>query len=296
MNIKPNLRHSLSDRNKKSYSGSFNRDKKRLKLFNFTWLLLSLGLLGLFLLIFLTFSKALDVKEINITGLYQTELSDIESLVFDQMKERKLFLKQSNLIFFNKNDLLDKLSAYNFKNIDIKKKFLSRQLSLDLTERLESFLFLENNTYSFLDLNGYLIRQIADCEGQEEEEDQSPCLLFDDNYRKNNFYPLITNVAKNRLSEQVKKLKLDQEYFDFVSQLYNDIDSYGDFGFKTIILDEEFNTVKLRLNNDLELYFNLKDDYLNQVARFFVLKKDLGDKLSQKKYIDLRYGDKIFYY
>lgn len=294
MSIKPNLRHSLSERNKKSYSGSF-RKEKRLRSFNFFWILIILGVIGVFLVVFLTFSKTLDIKNINITGLYRVEVSEIESLVYEQMGKKRLFLRQSNLLFFNKNDLINNLDNYNFKNVDIKKKLFSRTLSVDLTERLESFLFLENGVYSFLDLNGYLVRQIKDCRAQEEES-EDPCLLVDDNYKKENFHPLITNITRDRLSDQAKKLKLDQEYFDFVSKLYNDIDSNGDFGFKTIILDEEFNTVKLRLNNDLELYFSLKDEYLDQVARFFVLKKDLGDKLSQSKYIDLRYGDKIFYY
>jgi hypothetical protein len=99
-----------------------------------------------------------------------------------------------------------------------------------------------------------------------------------------------------RISEDQKYAKIDEEYLNFSFKLYNDLNDSSEFGFKKINLDGEYNTIKVQLNNNLELYFSLKNDYNEQISKFFTLSRERASDLSGKKYIDLRYGDKIFYY
>ncbi len=326
--------YSFSERNKKTLSGSFRGSKKE-KDFNIFWFFLIFLIIILILPIISIFSNFFNIRNIEIKGLFRIDQAGIENIVLEQKNNKKFFIKQENLIFFNKNNLIKSLEEYNFKNVYVEKKLLKRALNIDIEERTQSFIFFESNIYFFVDSEGYIIDHSYSCnyieelkskikpviidsnsssteediaineidntdknEGYREiiSENSNNCLILDENYKKENLYPIIENIGKNKVSDDQKRIKLDQEYIDFTIKLYNDIDISGDFGLKNVILDEEYNTVKIRLNNDLEVYFSFKNEYSDQISRFFVLKKELGEDLRGKKYIDLRYGDKIFYY
>jgi len=326
--------YSFSERNKKTLSGSFRGSKKE-KDFNIFWFFLIFLIIILILPIISIFSNFFNIRNIEIKGLFRIDQAGIENIVLEQKNNKKFFIKQENLIFFNKNNLIKSLEEYNFKNVYVEKKLLKRALNIDIEERTQSFIFFESNIYFFVDSEGYIIDSSYSCnyieelkskikpviidsnsssteediaineidntdknEGYREiiSENSNNCLILDENYKKENLYPIIENIGKNKVSDDQKRIKLDQEYIDFTIKLYNDIDISGDFGLKNVILDEEYNTVKIRLNNDLEVYFSFKNEYSDQISRFFVLKKELGEDLRGKKYIDLRYGDKIFYY
>lgn len=333
MRPKTKTNYSFSERNKKTFSGSFRGPKKESE-FNILWLFLVAIIAILIMPIILIFSNFFNIKNISINGLIKIDQKEVENIVLEQKNNKKFLIKQENLVFFNKNDLIKSLEVYNFKNVYVQKKLLKRSLNINIEERTQSFIFLENNIYFFTDSNGYVIDYSYNCNyiadlknrvnpvielnsssteentivdqvnnGANNEEyeqiiakNSDNCLLIDENYKKENLYPIIENIGKDKVNDGKKNIKLDQEYIDFVVKLYNDIDISGNFGLKNVILDEEYNTVKIKLNNDLEVYFSFKNEYSDQISRFFVLKKELGEGLSGKKYIDLRYGDKIFYY
>ncbi len=125
--------------------------------------------------------------------------------------------------------------------------------------------------------------------------DPNTCITVDDNYKKENLYPIIENTGNSKIDENKKNIDISSEYIDFCLKLYNDIGENVDFGLKNIILDESYNTVKIKLNNGPEVYFNLKNDYSEQVNSLLILENELKSELQGKKYIDLRYGDKIFF-
>ncbi len=125
--------------------------------------------------------------------------------------------------------------------------------------------------------------------------DPNTCITIDDNYKRDNLYPIIENISNDKIDENRKNIDISSEYIDFCLKLYNDIGENVDFGLKSIVLDESYNSVKIRLNNGPEVYFNLKNDYTEQVNSLLILEKELKGDLQGKKYIDLRYGDKIFF-
>ncbi|MFA5420723.1 MAG: hypothetical protein WC280_01710, partial [Patescibacteria group bacterium] len=86
-----------------------------------------------------------------------------------------------------------------------------------------------------------------------------------------------------------------EEYLYFSKELYEDLGFDSDFRVKNFILDESINTIKVNLHNDVVILLNLKDDYMDQFQRFEDIKKELKDELKTIKYIDMRYGDKIYY-
>ncbi len=322
--------HNKLERNKKSFSSSFRAPKKE-KNYKSLIILVILSIIVISIILFLVLSSFLKIKNTEIKGLNNEKMFEIESMVENQKNTRKMLFKQENLIFFNQSDLINSLNSFNFHEVKVKKDYFSRKITINIKEREKSIIFLESSDYFFIDKDANIIESIKSCEylekikeqeassatssnnsvqedaqglnieseqdlEQEQSLEQEECLKIDQEFKSNNLLPLIENNGKNRLDSNKKIIKLEPGYIDFSLKLYNDLSENSDFGFKNIILDEEYNTVKVRLNNDLELYFSFKNDYLDQISRFFTLKRERINDLKGKKYIDFRYGDKIYYY
>lgn len=324
-------RQSFNQRNRKSFSGSFkvNKKEEKNKVFIMFGLLVVLFLI-LALVYFLLFSTYFKIKEIIVEGA-SNKTEQIKEVAEGQIEGGKAIFSQKNIIIFNKNKLLKNLSSFNFATIRLKKNLWKRHLIIKISEREEAILYLENGEYYFLDKIGNVVKSQTSCakikknlenqlldqasaedsfnsSSSDEVEDQNPpqeiirledsnCLEFDNKFKEGNFLPIIENNSEtNKISENKKYIKLEEEYVVFVFKLYNDLNNSSEFGFKKIILNDEYNTIKVRLNNDLDIYLNLKDDYLEQISRFFTLIRERASELSGKKYIDLRYGDKTFCY
>ncbi len=286
-------RRSYNQKNKKSFSSSFRAPKKENKL----RLILIFSLIGLFIIALATiylifFSNFFKIKDIEVSGSNNRD-EMVRSIVEEQVNGSSGLFSQKNIIIFNKARLLNNLSSFNFASVSLSKNIWKRHLILKINEREEALLYLEGDRYYFLDNSGNVVKSDSACTASTTEN----CLTVDDNFRKENFLPIIENHSDlNRISEDQKSTKLDEEYLVFAFKLYNDLNDSSEFGFKKINLDGEYNTIKVQLNNNLELYFSLKNDYNEQISKFFTLSRERASELSGKKYIDLRYGDKIFYY
>jgi len=319
-------RQSFNQRNKKSFSSSFRAPKKENKIKVFLIIGLSSILIIILLsLYFIFFSSFFKIKEIKVEGIDNKD-EQIETLVQEQISGGGGLFSQKNIIIFNEKKLLKTLSDFNFAKISLKKNIWKRHLILKINEREEALLYLESNIYYFLDKSANVVKFQNSCDQVQNKKinenlakssstasstassskeilpneatvDLSNCLKFDDKFKQDNFMPLIENVSSNKkINDEQKYIKLEEEYLSFVFKLYADLNNSTEFGFKKIILDEEYNTIKVKLNNNLDIYLSLKNDYSEQMSKFFTITRERSSELSGKKYIDLRYGDKIFYY
>lgn len=318
--------YSFSEQNRKTVSGSFRAPSKR-KEKNLFWFIIISFLVVVIAILCLLFSKVFCIKDIQIKGLNTIDRESLENIISEQKNNKFLMFSQDNLILFNKNKLTTNLQDFNFMSVSIKKNILKRNLIIEIEERQQAIIFLEKGVYFFLDKEGNIISYKIDCKVVEKELsntstmdnntdstssnsinndskkysilsklDKNNCIKIDDNYKKENLYPIIENIGNDKVDDNVKKVDLDDEYINFCLKLYNKLYESTDFGLKNIILDEErYNTVKIKLNNGLEVYFSLKNDCDEQIKSLFTLEKEMKGELQGKKYIDLRYGDKIFY-
>ncbi|MFH1482541.1 MAG: hypothetical protein ABIE46_03405, partial [Patescibacteria group bacterium] len=61
-------------------------------------------------------------------------------------------------------------------------------------------------------------------------------------------------------------------------------------------IDNEEGTIELKVVSGPIIYFNIKDDLLKQVSKLDVtISQKLKEEFIKKTYIDLRYGDKVYY-
>jgi hypothetical protein len=278
-------------------------------------------------IIFLLSSNAFNLKTISVEGLDDYKKEKIENIVSEQQETRNVIFSQKSVVFFSKSQLTEELNSFNFSKLSITKNIFKKKLIITVQEREKAIIFLEKNYYYFADREGNIVNRQINCqniaidnttekvEGQEENSSENTeqseqskqleelraeeiknCLDFNDQYRRENLFPFIENIGRERVTENGKNIKIDNSYIDFSLKLYNDLSENSEFGLNRIVLDEEYNTIKARLNNNIDLYFSFKEDYMEQISRFFTLKRERGAELKAQKYIDLRYGDKIFYY
>lgn len=318
--------HSLSKCRQKSYSSSFRSPQKESSL-RFLWILLIIPVVLAIAIIFLLSSNVFNIKTISVEGLEDYKKEKIEKIISEQQDKRNIIFSQNSIVFFRKSQLTEELNSFNFSKLSITKNILKKKLIITVQEREKAIIFLEKNYYYYADREGNIVNRQINCqnittdnaaekvEGQEENSSENTeqseqskqleelraeeiknCLDFNDQYRRENLFPFIENIGRERVTENVKNIKIDASYIDFALKLYNDLSENSEFGLNRIVLDEEYNTIKARLNNNIDLYFSFKEDYMEQVSRFFALKRERGAELKAQKYIDLRYGDKIFYY
>ncbi|MDD3085183.1 MAG: hypothetical protein PHU32_04845 [Candidatus ainarchaeum sp.] len=317
--------YSFSEQNRKTVSGSFRAPSNR-KEINLFWFIIISFFVIVITILCLLFSKVFCIKDIKIEGLNTIDCESIENIISEQKNSKFLMFSQENLILFDKNKLISSLQDFNFMSVKIDKNIFKRSLNVKIEERQQAIIFLEKGIYFFLDKEGNIISYKIDCQVVEKELlntstndnientssdsinndskknnilsklDKNDCIKVDDGYKKENLYPIIENIGNDKVDDDVKKVDLDDEYINFCLKLYNKLYESTDFGLKNIILDEErYNTVKIKLNNGLEVYFSLKNDCDEQIKSLFTLEKEMKSELQGKKYIDLRYGDKIFY-
>ncbi|MFA7364907.1 MAG: hypothetical protein WCZ12_00930 [Patescibacteria group bacterium] len=295
----------------KKINNPFIKDKRSRRFKRKCQTIMVLSIIVIIILLYILFiSNAFKIKNIEISG----NLSNKD--VIENILNEKI-INEGEIIFLIKKDYIEGLiKNYNLEDIKIQ-KIAPRTLKIDIKERSDVYMYEENNTLYFLDSSSYISKKFNICkevEVSEEEFNQeiagfddynaeteedlsinSDCVQSTDEITKDRFIPLIVNMGASRLDSSNNYVKISEEYLYFSKELYEDLGFDSDFRVKNFILDESINTIKVNLHNDVVILLNLKDDYMDQFQRFEDIKKELKDELKTIKYIDMRYGDKIYY-
>jgi len=278
----------------------------------FICLIFSFVLIALFVY-FVFFTSFFKIKNIKISDLNKVNENEIENIVQAQIDSRNSFFSQENILFFNEKELLKQLSDYNFLEVDIKKSLISG-LKITILEREVRYILEEGDYFYYLDDLANIVKnkricfdsiessQITLASSTEEEllalkeKALDDCLKLKNEALKDNYYPVIENIHSNsKIDLDNKKAKISKEYLDFANKIFNDFGIESDFRVKKFIIDEAKDTLKVKLYNDIMVFFSLKDDQESQIKRFLLLKNEYRDKLKGVEYVDIRYGDKIYY-
>jgi len=291
------------DYHNRDLSNPFFR-KRRKKIINFSAEIIPLRkkilIAGIIILFFgviwiLGFSPLFSIEKIAITGLARVSGENIENLIWQQTKLNKfLFIPQKNLIFFNKSALINKLNAdYSFEKIAVNKKFF-HTLAVDIQEKSYAFVWNEADKYYYTDLDGYLINEISPLDIKQKE------------------YPIISNEGGNRIDTEnqggLGKINLDGNFINYVINLFkifpsdsgqqegSDVSKSLKIEKFIINLDKEPNTVRVVLASGPIISFNTNESPEKQIEKLLLMKNEkLKDDFFNKKSIDLRYGNSVYY-
>lgn len=278
----------------------------------FICLIFGFVLIALFVY-FVFFTSFFKIKNVKISDLNKVNENEIENIVQAQIDSRNSFFSQENILFFNEKELLKQLSDYNFLEVDIKKSLISG-LKITILEREVRYILEEGDYFYYLDDLANIVKNKRVCfnssEGSQitlassteeellalKEKALDDCLKLKNEALKDNYYPVIENIHSNsKIDLDNKKAKISKEYLDFANKIFNDFGIESDFRVKKFIIDEAKDTLKVKLYNDIMVFFSLKDDQESQIKRFLLLKNEYRDKLKGVEYVDIRYGDKIYY-
>ncbi len=268
----------------KTYSNPyFRRNVKNFRI-NISWnwkskLAMFSGFVFIVIILYTIFySPFLRINHINISGNNRVGQNELLDIAWQQIRTNKLFiLPQNNLLLSNKDDLIKAFdSRFSFEDIKIDKKF-SHTLNIEVQEKSYAFVWVENDVYYYSDIDGYIIKEISPLDIKEKK------------------YPVVENKLENKIANN--KIELDQTVFYFAIDAYNSISNKSDeYKIDKFVLSEDQNTLKLKLVDGPEIIFNLNNILEDQLGKLDIIKEEkLKNDFDTKSYIDLRFGDRVYY-
>lgn len=261
-----------SNRYKKASSRITRRNKVR----SFLGLFLKIGLSVAILvgLVFLLRADFLRIKDFKILGAETIQAENIKNVASNFISGNKLFvIPKSDIFLLNKEKMATALLAAfpGVEKVEINKQFFSKQIELKITERKSDFLWcsLQEECFS-MTKNGLVF---------EKSENTGDKIIFRGVLDNN---PLMKNFATE--VEMQNYLKL--------------IDVLKNADIKTSAVNIESSDKGVNKTNIGDVIFNPEETDLSSAAQNGVL---LINNIKSKnpsahfQYIDIRFGNKIFY-
>lgn len=275
-------------RRRKRISFSVGWSKKR-KLTALLILILAGGL------IWLIFSPVVfSINNIIVRGAIRIPPGEIESLAWQQAREKRfLFFPQGNIFVFSKSGVKEKLEgSYSFEKLTINKN-LPHTLIIDIQEKSYAFIWCEGEKYYYADIDGYLINEVNPLEIKQKK------------------YSIIENQGEEKIINEpgggLGRIDINENHINYIINLSDRFlagknkeekggGKFQDLIIEKFIVDKDANTVKMALAEGPTVYFNTSEDQEKQINKLLTLKEGtLKSDFKNKSYIDLRYGDRIYY-
>lgn len=275
-------RRKIFDYHKKKLENPFYSRKKKINYFSglktkITTLVILLLLIALSWFIFA--SSFWKIKEVSINGLDRMSNDEILKLVTEQIRARNwLLIPQNNLLFFNQKSFLAGIQErYRFQDIQIIKKWPNKLL-VEVKEKTLACIWNEADKYYYADTEGYILSEV------------SPLELTGKSH------PLISNESNLKVDNS--KILVDTSYIASAVDLFKKLAAKTalEINIEKFIVDKDVNTIKILTNEGVRISFNTQDDLDRQIEKLLLIKKEkLKEDFKNKKYIDLRFGDKVYF-
>ncbi len=223
----------------------------------------------------LFFSTLFTIKYIEIRGANLSPSLDIEAKVYAQTEEKRaLFLQQNRLFVFSSEDLKTKLiNDYSLQTLKVIKK-LPSTLIIELQEKQAAAVWLEAEQYYLLDADAKIISSSTP------EEIGVPII-------RNNGVPKIIE----------RKVDIDSSVISTASQIFINFPSrFSWISVKELAVTNDARTLILASAKGPMIYFNTSESVEPQLIRLdTLLQGELRTRFEKLDYIDLRFGDKLYY-
>jgi len=238
----------------------------------FRFLILILILIGS-LFYFLFFSSIFQIEKIEIVGNQKVNPQNLKKFLQDQI-QKNIFGFKSESIFLLNPKKIEKSIQDQFPpvfEVDLKRRF-PNQLFLEIKEREAIAIFQKNGNQFLLDREG---------------------IIFD--WAKDLDLIMIENLTLKKELVFGKKV-IPKENLSQILKIKDLIEKNSDLKIKKASLISE-QRADFLTTEDWQIYFNLRDNLENQVSNLIlVLEKEITDKKRETiKYIDLRFGNRVYY-
>lgn len=272
---------AISKKYKKDYSNSkfdnprvAQKKERRKNRFNkFVYALIVVGVVGFLYVLF--FSPFFQVKNLEINGLEKVHRENLEVIVNDyQSGSRRFFIfSKTNFWFIDKKDLVNKIEDhYAFEELSVKKRFPNK-LVINLKEKAPAINWMVGNMCYHLDLSGMAIEYCENGEG------------------------LIT--IRDQVSESVEigQSVVEAEVLDYIVTLDGQAKNILKDQYSPLFYEKNQEALIVKMETGPEIRFNCNIEVGEQVSRLDLLLKEssVKDAYESLNYIDLRFGEKVYY-
>jgi len=249
-----------------------DKEKTKKRFMSFVFWLIGIAFCGA--VYGLLFSPFFYIQNIQVNGLEKVKPENINKIIDEYRFSKKYFVfSKNNFWLFNKNNLQGKVfEHYYFEEFKIKKR-LPNRIEINLKEKESAINWLTNNLCYHLDLTAMAIEYceggnglltIKDLRNEELKVGDSPLEKSELKYivELNN---QVKNIALDKL--QLINIEKDDNLLDFTTE----------------------QGIMIRLNSDLTIG--------EQIARLDTLlnQQEIKDNFENLKYIDLRFGEKVYW-
>lgn len=259
----------------KSYQMPQKRRRPSLLPKKFIWLLILCLLIIGCLVYWLFFSGNFRLEQIEVQATKNFPSRNIEEMAW-QVAGQKKFWPAGNLWLFDTKSLTSIMAEqYYLDDIKIKKR-PPHKILINFTEKDYNLIWQEEGRY-------YFINEQSDVIVEKLMPDPDVCLIEN----------------RSRPKKEGRRININPKYLIFAQQLnahFNEL--VKGLPAKTLFIDDEVNTVKIQIINGPILKFNTEESPERQIIKLETLRKyELKDGwiFNQQQYIDLRYGDRVFY-
>ncbi len=271
---------NISDKYKRDYKGldysnpRLAREKEnKQKIFRKIIFIVAVFLIVVLIYI-VFFSPIFRIKEVGITGLEQIKEENLEQIINEYRKEKILFIfSRNNFWILNKSVLNKKITErYWFERLEIKKKFPDK-IEVELKEKNSAINWLTNNLCYHLDLTGLAIEYCEDNKGF-----------------------LTVKDMKNQPLE-IGKTGVAKAELDYLISLDQQLKLLAKDSFKIFYYEKQDNMLTVKTEEPLILLLNTNLTVEEQLSRLGIImdQADVKGSLGKLNYIDLRFGEKVYY-
>jgi len=264
---------------KKYNNPFFRRRRKKVRQVSLKVKFLIAGIIliiaGLFWFIF--YHEYFYIENIMVEGGERIQDYKIYEIVDKQLDKKRLFVfNQSNIFSFSKKQVKNKiLEQFLVDDLKINKN-LSSTLIISFKEKEPAAVWCENEEYYYIDSKLNIIAKINSL-----EIDSNSSIIL-----KN-----IENESQIRKNGIIKKVTIGEEYLKaslLLSQKLKNIQ---------LEINDQETTLSLNIQNGPRVHFNIEEDLEKQFNKLkaLVQGKIKNEQINKLQYIDLRFGDKIYY-
>ena len=272
----------------------FPRPSRRRRLKRLIFLFVILSLVVIFGLVVINRQLDFAIKYVEVQGAQQTNQQQVLELAQEQMTQKRFwFWSQGNLLFFSQRQLIKTLLAqYPLERVGLNKKF-PQTLVIKIKEKPLAAVWLAAGQRYYLDFFGVATGVVGENSNLVIEPGQKGTEIVRVD-SQTLAYPTVLDQSDRLVT--VGQAATHPETVSFIGALDQLIKSRADFEVSHYVLTSPAaEDITLVTKDGWEVYFSLQDSAVNQANKLIlILQKRVADR-SQLQYIDLRYGEKVFY-
>ena len=233
------------------------------------------------------------IQKISISGNDFISESEISQIALSQLKKSRLVIfPQDNILFFDKKSLKKSiLSKYYLNNLEVDKEFW-HEIKIIISEKPIKLIYSTNQKKFFIDDSGIIANEHGPGISDKIEQDGEVEIVRPASQAAN--LPVI--IDRSDSAAEVGTQILNKDYISFILNIDQKIKDEADFKVKEFqIKDPASSDLFVLTNQGWEVRLNMSDSYLSQSRLLFLILNDKVKDRSNLEYIDLRFGDKVYY-